>query len=313
MEVFCTLFDCNYLSRGLALHESLVKCGEPFSLWVYCMDQEVENLLMPMNLSSLKIIPLQKFENAELKKLKQSRTAAEYCWTCTPQILLHCRANSKADRVTYLDADLYFFSSFRPLIDELVHSGKDVLITEHRYAPRYDQSKTSGRFCVQFMTFNASENAKQVLNWWAQRCLEWCYARFEDGKFGDQKYLDTWPEQFEKIHILEHLGGGVAPWNLSMYRVTEGPKVNDIPVVFYHFHGFSLFKEGGYDPAGSYRVPPAAKELIFDSYYQALGRAYKKIQRLSPGFFKGQNPRFSSMSYKFFSQAKHQLAKILKR
>jgi hypothetical protein len=53
--------------------------------------------------------------------------------------------------IIYLDADLYFFNDPKILIKEL--GNDDLLITEHRYTKKYDQSFNSGKYCVQFMIF----------------------------------------------------------------------------------------------------------------------------------------------------------------
>ena len=58
-------------------------------------------------------------------------------------------------------------------------SRKKVLITDHAYAPEHDQSATSGQYCLQFMTFTRN-GGEVVRKWWEERCIEWCYARFED-------------------------------------------------------------------------------------------------------------------------------------
>jgi hypothetical protein len=88
-----------------------------------------------------------------------------------------------------------------------------------------------------------------VLNWWRDRCIEWCYARSEEGKFGDQKYLDDWTTRFDSVHVLEHLGGGIAPWNVQQYSfyrdkdaiwLSDGVQVENSRLSFIIFTGLNF-------------------------------------------------------------------------
>lgn len=63
--------------------------------------------------------------------------------------MLYVLDHYDVDSCTYIDADLYFFSSPQILIDEV--GDNSVMITEHRYTEKYDQTKTSGKYCVQFV------------------------------------------------------------------------------------------------------------------------------------------------------------------
>ncbi|RZM01119.1 MAG: glycosyl transferase, partial [Pedobacter sp.] len=192
------------------------------------------------------VISLNKFENERLKEVKPGRTESEYCWTCASSSIKYCLDTYRLDHCTYVDADLLFFNDPKVLVEEM--GAKSVLITEHRYTPCYDQSAMSGTYCVQFMTFKNTTAGIEVLNWWIDACITWCYNRFEDGKFGDQKYLDNWHSSFSTVHVLKHLGGGVAPWNVQQYEFIKTDKRiagvekstgNKFDLVFYHYHGFN--------------------------------------------------------------------------
>ena len=210
---FCTLFNSNYLSRGLALFESLKKVSPDFHLYIVAFDEECHQYLEELHESGLTIISLADFEDEELKRVKSGRTVAEYCWTCTSSVILYCIEKFQLPSCTYLDADMIFYEDPLILIQEMVN--ESILITEHRYIRDYDVSATHGKYCVQFMYFKNDENGLIALRWWRDRCLEWCFAYLEDGKFGDQLYLNDWPERFRGVHVLQHPGGGLAPWNIQ--------------------------------------------------------------------------------------------------
>jgi len=275
---FCTLFNSNYLTRGLAMYESLVKHSRDFHLYIFAFDAKTHEIILKLNLSHTTVIPLDKFEDEALLKVKPTRTQTEYCWTCTPSVIRYSIETYHLDSCTYLDADLFFFSDPKVLIEEM---GSDsVLITEHRYTQEYDISASSGKYCVQFMTFKSDERGMKVLNWWRDSCIEWCFARQEDGKNGDQKYLDDWTTRFEGIHELQHIGGGVAIWNLQQYKFTKKedrlflkqPDAKEfVELVFFHFQSLAFYSEGivKLAPAYAYRIP---KKVIMDIYVPYISR-----------------------------------------
>jgi hypothetical protein len=237
-EHFCTLFDSNYLPLGMALQQSLVNHALPFHLWILCIDELVDQQLQKLNLQHVTLIKLADIETPELLSVKLGRSRGEYCWTLTPFIFQAVfDRDSKVSQVTYLDADLFFFDDPRILLKELP-SDKDVLITEHAYSPEYEQADIHGRFCVQFLTIKRTIEALRVTNWWQERCLEWCFNRQEDGKFGDQMYLDIWPTFFaEEVYIVQQVEKTLAPWNINFFEKKMEKNLNP---VFFHFHGLKI-------------------------------------------------------------------------
>ncbi len=284
MNYFCTLFDSNYLSRGLALLESLEATTGAFHLFVVAFDSACFEVLQSIGNKNISVISLNEFEDEALLQVKPTRTKGEYCWTCTPSLVLFCLKNFNLKECTYLDADLYFFSDPQQLLDEVTDQ-QSVLITEHRYTPEYDQTLISGKYCVQFMTFKNSTDGLFILEWWREKCIEWCFARIEDGKLGDQKYLDGWLEKFPNVHELAHLGGGMAPWNIQQYEISmkdnklfarEKNKKSTFDVVFYHFHALKFLTADTVD-FGGYKLDKNILMYIYRPYCLHLEKIKEKI------------------------------------
>ena len=285
MLKFCTLFNTTYLSRGLAMYQSLEKHCANFHLYIFAFDTHCFQVLFSLQLSHATIISLDEFENNSLLAVKKERTAGEYCWTCASSTIKYCLETYQLEHCTYVDADLLFFNDPVVLIAEM--ENKSVLITEHKFTPCYDQSEASGRYCVQFMTFKHTKEGMEVLNWWIEACLNWCFNRVEDGKFGDQKYLDDWQTRFSTVHVLKHLGGGVAPWNVQQYsfknklnRVT-GKEIltgEQFDLVFYHYHGFHYTSNNCYSLSDNvYEILRNPVNHIYRPYSLSLSKAERTI------------------------------------
>jgi len=296
MYHFCTYFDSNYLLRGMTLYRSLEQyCREPFRFYVLCLDLQTFDVLERLENENIVPIALTDVEqwDAELLVAKGNRILIEYYFTLSPVLPLYVLDHFDMDVITYLDADLMFFSSPKSIYDEL--GDRSIFITEHRFSEKLKDSEKFGKYNVQCQAFRNDEQGKKCLNRWRMQCLEYCYDRLEDGKFADQKYLDEWPELYDHLTVGENLGIGCAPWNVDN-DIGLSIKQGDLhtysgPVVFYHFHGFkdlsySIFAKSLYP----YHVR-ATQEInyLYRQYAYALRATDRFLQQQCAGMEENQS------------------------
>lgn len=291
---YCTYFDRRYLLMGLTLHQSLLEQISDFRHWILCFDDETYDILEKMRLPRAELIHLGDFENPDLLAIKSTRTPVEYYWTATPDLLLYVfDRDASISQLTYLDADLFFFAPPDPVEQEL--DDDSILLVEHRFSPDLAYlAAESGIYNVSLLAFRRDANALACLQWWRERCLEWCYARVEDGKMGDQKYLDDWRTRFPGVAVLQHPGCGVAPWNIQNYtldRRNDAVHVDDAPLIFYHFHQFKPLGPRQFDLAQRYRLTRQAIDLIYRPYIAAIQRTIQRVQQVAPDFRAGYYAR----------------------
>ncbi|MBP8644771.1 MAG: tetratricopeptide repeat protein [Syntrophobacteraceae bacterium] len=294
---YCTYFDRNYLVRGLALMESLAAHEtRDYTLFAICLDEISRVIVEGLGLPRVATIPLHEIERGDdpLLATRSNRSLVEYYWTLTPTVIRRLMDRyPEIDALAYLDADLYFYSSPEPIFAEF--RDHSILIHEHRFPPALGHLAENGRFNVGLLIFGRDEPGEEALDWWRQRCIEWCYARVEDGKFGDQLYLEDWPRRFARVRVLEHIGAGVAPWNHEQYRYAcDGNgrvSVNGMPLIFYHFHALAFVSPGIIIPAKhlTYPLTEEILRLCFIPYVKALTRAIEAVKSLLPDFSFGLN------------------------
>ncbi len=284
---FCTLFDSYYLTRGLALYRSLLQQCDDFHLYVFAFDEKCYTIISGFKLPHVTVISLADFEDQDLLRIKSTRTIAEYCWTSTASIIWYSIHKYNLEHCTYLDADMFFFSSPEPIFLELVNYS--IGITLHNFSKKLKSLEIYGKYCVQFVYIKNDVNGIMALDWWRKSCIDWCYAKFEDGKYGDQKYLDYFPEKFSGVKSISHLGAGLSYWNISNYYVKKSHnkitlKVkNDLnleyPLIFYHYQGLK-FKINNFkviSQASPLHIPQIALIHIYKPYIGLLVRINNEI------------------------------------
>ncbi|MGA8090032.1 MAG: hypothetical protein WCA10_22360 [Terracidiphilus sp.] len=301
MDFFCTYFDKRYLPKGLALLKSLLAFGEHFKLFVLCMDDDTYSYFISGEWPCVIPVKLSTLERADaaLHHARTTRTLVEYYFTCTAAWCLFLLSEyPDIDRVTYLDADLYFYQSPGTLLAEM--GSGSILACRHNFSANSKFNRECGEFNVGFLSFRNNAEGRSCLSWWRERCIEWCYDRHENGKFADQKYLDSWPTMFEGLRIAVHKGANVGPWNLGLYPLSlenRQPYVGGEPVLFYHYHGVQALNGWLFNLGIPGNVDKSCPALVwmYQHYVGELARVMKTLDPTPPS----ARGRWSSSLYRF--------------
>jgi len=287
-HAYCTYFDHNYLSRALLMLRSLRAYDSESTVYVLALSDLCHAALKRLDLPKVEAIALHELERAypELLAVKLERTPIEYIFTLTPALPLYVFGLAPVERVTYVDADLCFYSSPQPVLDATAQAS--VAITPHNFTPAMRDKIVYGRFNVGWMSFRRCPEGLACLETYKANCLAWCYDRVEDGRFADQRYLDSWPESYPGLAIVTHKGVNAGPWNADNYRFSErGGQffADDDPLVCYHFSSIRIEPDGSFEgpiPDGHRAAESVLVRRIIRPYTARLLRERNALRRRFP-------------------------------
>lgn len=256
--------------------ESLHRASPDANIYAFTFDALAEQTMRKLSLPRVTVVSLEELESQKLLAIKPHRTSGEYCWTCKPSAITHVFDHFGERSCIYADADLFFLGSPTRLENSLRRNS--VLLTPHNFSPRYDLSATTGYYSAQMVGFANDGDGRHALSWWEDRCLEWCYARHEAGRYGDQKYLETMATKYRATVTSER--GVLGPWNMDQYTYSmseQGVQCFDIKTkdyfhaIFFHFHGFRLHNTDKSYSISGFRMTPTSKRYLYNPY---AGRLY---------------------------------------
>jgi hypothetical protein len=281
---YCTFFDERYLVPGVALLFSLRRHDPGMTLWVLALDEPTAAATMALGGDDVRVLTPADLEQAdpELAHSRAIRSPLENLFTLSPCLPRHLlRRHPEIAAITYVDADLWFFDR----VDEMhaEWAGGSIYLVRHDM-PDYLRAREErfGRFNVGVLGFRNDAPGHACLDWWRERCLEWCRDVPESGRYADQKYLDIWPERFHGVVIARHPGVNVAPWNWQTRHLAAiGPKPTAAgrPLVVFHFAQLRRLGRRWIDTNQSeFGVMPfALRAPIYGPYVAALDEAAKKV------------------------------------
>lgn len=288
MRYFCTYFNSSYLPRALCLIDSMEKHCSSFTIYTLCFDDESYQYIK--KLGNINVIPIQledlEASEPDLISVKKERSKIEYFYTCGPALINYVMEYNKGiDILTYLDADIYFFSDPSPLFDAF--EGHSIGVIGHHlpeFRNRGTRHRSRGIYNVGWLNFRRDQDGMACIKWWRDRCVEWCFERFEDGKYADQLYLNQWPEMFKGFYEYTHHGANVGLWNRTDYRFSlkyGRLYADDDPVIFYHFHALKKISRNVYNTnMGMGRKAP--HPLITEMYLEYIRRLEYHAQNHNP-------------------------------
>lgn len=292
----CTIVSRNYTAYARTLQESLKQSNPDVVFYVLVVDTKDPSFEATCGLD--RMIWVEDLGVANFRQLAFKFDILELNTDVKPAML-----NWLADRhefYFYLDPDICVYGSLQGLVDRL--EGNTAIITPHTTTPIEDGKRPSeidfmraGIYNLGFFGARRCEESRRLQDWWHRRCTELGYNDTRQGLFVDQKFIDLAPALFDGVVIERSPVYNVAYWNLHERTLAvedlSNPRVNDRPLVFFHFSGLSVeppaeprLEISKYQDRYDFSARPDVKPL-FDDYRARLVRhGHRELRALQYGF-----------------------------
>jgi hypothetical protein len=276
--------DIKYVAPALAFYRSL-RAVAGHSLRIYTLDVEAAAVLRQFALERAEVFAPDEYIPPEVEKLRQGRSRSAFAFTLKPFVLLHATSTG-AEWTSYFDTDIGLFADPARLLEGLPPD-TPASFTPHRFSTVFRYSESSvGRFNAGYVAFRNGPQGRRILEDWRDRCVDWCQDFVDGNRYSDQKYLDELAVIYPSIDICHHKGANVAPWNISGVRLSlenQQVRVDNDPLVFYHFQGLKMFGPRLFDlyASSALTVDGPLLELVYRPYVLRLAHACDDVSRVS--------------------------------
>ena len=309
-----TIVTRSHFHRARCLLASVQRHLPEADRFVVLADRDDDQRLPPQ---PFEVIPVETLPVPDVAGFVHRYHAAELSFATKPWALAEMFRRGY-DRAIYLDADIFVYSTLRPMQDLL--DSATILLTPHLTETQEGDALESERRILQAGAYNSGfvglsrcPTSEKFLSWWQRTLLHDCRVDVERGYFGDQRCLDLVPGMFDGVHIVRHPGWNFARWNMDRRPVTtvNGEiRVAGEPLVFFHFSGLL----SGATSPGQQRDPDAIKPIapavqaLIDDYAKELQRLGAKQFSPLPFAFARSPARFRSRAmYGMKASARHLL------
>lgn len=295
-----TTCSANHLAQAKSFGDSLIKHNPDYTLMIGLVDK-LEGRVTPDYYYPYQIVEAESLQIPQFGEMFKRYTTLELNCALKSFFVQYALDTHQPDIIFFLDTDILVFDPFQFLEQELLtHS---ILITPHITKPfpqddlkpqEKDILKT-GIYNAGFFALRNDNIGRALMNWWKERMIDQCYERPKEGLNVDQNWLNFVPLYFERVKIISHSGCNIAYWNFHERSVTKQKEkyfVNDLPLVFFHYSGYSIKNpdqvskhQNRYD----FKNKKELKEL-FDLYHTTLiNNGHEKMLTLKCYYQKSNN------------------------
>lgn len=237
-----TVCNIAYLPRTLVLARSLRR-HEGRRLKIIVFDRKAP---VDVVASEADVIWLEDLGVPKLHELAFMYDIIEFSTSLKPFIALQLLKTH--DSVVFLDPDTCLFDSLGPVLEDVRRH--PIVLTPHYTTPQPNQPSEAdlgmmrfGSFNLGFFAVSRSSEGLRFLEWWSQRCIDYCFMESQFGLSTDQKWVAIAPCFFKDLHVSFNLGYNAAPWNTferDISKTADGRYVvnGEYPLIFFHFSNF---------------------------------------------------------------------------